>query len=147
MSTRRLIITALVCGMAILVAGGIFLVRVAGSRAERTVAVHTVGEAVRVADLTVTVGRSAPSATAFEIVVTVDASAATLAFPTDAETPWSLVVRTARERLAPSSDVTPCRGQQIRSASRLTCALAFAPGEGPAYLAFDWRGATLRWRL
>ena len=147
MSTRRLIITALVCGMAILVAGGIFLVRVAGSQAERTVAVHAVGDAVRVGDLTVTVDRSLPSATAFEIVVTVDASAAELAFPTDAETPWSLLVRTPRDRRTPSSDVSPCRGQQIGTGGRLTCALAFATGEGPAYLAFDWRGATLRWRL
>src|SRR5262245_65107148 len=32
MSTRRLIITALVCGLAILIAGGIQLVRVADSR-------------------------------------------------------------------------------------------------------------------
>jgi hypothetical protein len=146
-STRRLIITALVCGMAILLAGGIFLVRVAGSQAERTVAVHAVGDPVRVADLTVTVDRSIPSATAYEVVVTVDATAAAIAFPTDAETPWSLLVRTARDRLAPSSAVAPCRGQQIRSGDRLTCALAFGAGDGPAYLAFDWRGATLRWRL
>ena len=147
MSTRRLILTALVCGMAILVAGGVFLVRVAGSRAERTVAVHAVGEAVAVNDLTVTVVRAATTATTVDLVVTVDATAATIAFPTDAETPWSLLIRTPRERLVPNADIAPCRNQQIRGGERLTCALAFAVGDGPAFLAFDWRGATIRWRL
>ena len=37
MSTRRLIITALVCGIAILVAGGAFLMRTARNRADLTV--------------------------------------------------------------------------------------------------------------
>ena len=147
MSTRRLIITALVCGMAILLAGGVFLVRVAGDRAERTVTIHRVGDVVRVGDLTVVVTRVTTRADGVQVGVEVDASGARLAEAADAEAPWSLLVRTPRARLAPLDSERPCRGARIAAGERLACDLAFEAGEGAAFLAFDWLGQAARWRL
>ena len=145
MSTRRLILTALACGMAILVAGGVFLVRAAGSR--HTVTIYRVGDSVRVGGLSVTVARLDARTDAVQVGVEVDATAAPPVAPTDAAAPWTLLIRTLRPALAPTGDGTACRGQQIESGRRLVCELAFAPGEGAAFLAFDWRGDTVRWRL
>lgn len=148
MSTRRLILTALACGMAILVAGGVFLVRVAGSRDDRTVTIHRLGEAVRVGDLSVTIVRVDARTDAVQVGIVVDAMAEpAVTSPTDAAAPWTLLVRTLRPAVAPTGAGTPCRGQQIEPGRRLVCELAFAPGEGAAFLAFDWRGDTVRWRL
>jgi len=147
-STRRLIITALVCGMAILLAGGVFLVRLAGTRADRIVTFHAVGDAVRVGDLTVTVTGVSGRADAVVVGIDVDATAATLAFPTDAGAPWSLLLSgKLRAPVAPPAGATACAGQQIASGRRVTCDLAFARGDGTGFLAFDWRGTPVRWRL
>lgn len=145
MSTRRLIITALVCGMAILLAGGIFLVRVAANQAEQTVTVHRIGDVVRVGDVAVTVTRVSERPDAVEVGVEIDASGATLAQPTDAEAPWSLLIRTPRQRRDASG--TPCRGQTIAGGARLACTVAFEPGDGAAFLSFDLLGDGARWRL
>ena len=53
-STRKLIVVALVCGLAILVAGGIQLFRIAGTD-DRTVEVLAEGEAATVGSVTVSV--------------------------------------------------------------------------------------------
>jgi hypothetical protein len=50
MSTRKLILLALACGLAILIAGGVKLLQVAGE--EPTVAVLTLGSPARVGDVT-----------------------------------------------------------------------------------------------
>lgn len=145
MSTRRLIITALVCGMAILLAGGIFLVRVAQDQANNTVTVHRVGDVVRVGQVAVTVTRVSERADAIEVGVEIDATGATLAQSTDAEEPWSLLVRTPRPRRDATG--TPCRGLAIASGAKLACTVAFEPGDGTAFLSFDLAGSGARWRL
>ncbi|MFM8390727.1 MAG: hypothetical protein ACKOA5_15945, partial [Actinomycetota bacterium] len=53
MSTRKLILTALVCGLAILIAGGIKLIQVAND--EKQVEVLSLGDDVTLGDMTVSV--------------------------------------------------------------------------------------------
>lgn len=143
-STRRLIITALVCGMAILLAGGVFLVRIANNRVEITT--NRIGDVVRVGDLRVTVVRVTEGADALRVGVEIDATDATLAASVDAEERWTLVIGGARDRLEPTGG-TPCRGARIESGRTLTCDLAFAPADGPTYLSFELGEGGARWRL
>jgi hypothetical protein len=124
----------------------VFLVRVAGSRAERTLTIHRVGDVVRVGDLSVIVTRVTERADAVQIGVEIDARAARLAQPADAERPWSLLVRTPRARREATGD-RPCKGQEIAAGATLACDVAFEPGEGAAFLSFDFLGSGARWRL
>lgn len=152
MSTRRLIITALVCGMAILVAGGAFLVRVARNRADLTASVLTVGDSATVGRLVVRVDRFTRRADTVVVGVTIDGSKLTSAdvptLPTDAAAPWSMVIRTPRTPVDPTADDGPaCKGLTIDPGRTVTCAVAFQGGDGAPFLAFSSNGAQVQWRL
>jgi len=147
-STRRLIITALVCGMAILVAGGAFLVRTARNRADLTVNVLGVGDQASVAALKVRVLKVTRRADVIVVGVEVDSRGAALAAPAQADEPWSMVIRTPRAPMSPTAEDGPaCAGQQIAGGQVLSCVLAFANGDGAPFLAFSWQGRQAQWRL
>lgn len=147
MSTRRLIITALVCGMAILVAGGVFLVRVASDGNALTFL--PVGRAATVAGVRATVMGATASAETVDVTVEVDATAATFATPVDVESLWLLVrAGKAPERRTGPVDGTGCRGRALAAGERVRCVVSFAAGEGPNVVSFKWpAGGPVSWRL
>lgn len=137
MSTRKLILTALLCGLAIIVAGGIKLFQVASDTKE--VEVLSLGTVAQLADMTVSVT---------EISQTDVATLATVTMlgveGADANEGWRLLaggsVRAPIERddvdnacVSTSADVT------------LTCVVAFEPSDGSVTVAYIRGGAQSQW--
>jgi hypothetical protein len=144
MSTRRLILAALVCGLAILVAGGIQLVRIANDKPS-TPAVATVGETQLAGTTRATVlGRDASAGL---LLVTVRLEpAGPIA---DAAKGWAV---NAGGLLAPTSPppgrpAPPCRGAAVPAGGSLTCELAFAAGEGRPTVSYSDGGQQRLWTL
>jgi hypothetical protein len=142
-STRKLIITALVCGMAILLAGGVFLLNLARHKDDYTVRdVYRLGESVTLDGTVVTVQgwRRAPDSMIATVQVTTPASAK----PLDASTPWTLLVGSRIER---RSVPDGCDGRTIAPGTTVTCQLGFVPATGTPFLAFALGSHQVQWRL
>ncbi len=145
MSTRRLIAAALVCGLAILLAGGIFLVNLAANREQLTVPDFlAVGQTAEVGGVRATVLGAEATDRAVVLHVRLEPGDEPVA---DAGEGWALVIGTAREPLESDATGMPCRGREVPAGGALECDLAFAGAEGTAFVEYargDDRG---RWRL
>ena len=147
MSTRRLIVTALLCGMAILLAGGVFLVRVARD-GSNTAVFQPLGQPVQAGDVTVTVATVTPGAGSVVVSVVIDAGGGRAVAPlADAAAPWTLRSGATLDPVAPSAAGTTCRGQGVGAGARVACDLAFSRAGGATYLLFTRDRATYQWRL
>jgi hypothetical protein len=145
-STRRLILLALACGMAILVAGSIQLLRI--SRNDTTVEVGRVGTSASIDGVAVTL-LERPESDRVVVQVAVAGDRAAL---DDVAAPWA--VRVGGERFPPvvqafadgppgCSEVGP-----VASGASVECQLGFeATGDGTRYLQFTLRGSTAVWSL
>lgn len=150
MSTRKLILAALVCGLAILLAGGVFLVTLAANRDELTVPdALALGTEADVAGVHATVvGVSEGDAA---ITVNVRVSVDTVAL-TDVGDGWALVVGTARGPVGiPGAAGQPrCAGVALADGT-VECLLAFARGRVPAagagFVEYAHDGDRARWRV
>jgi hypothetical protein len=145
-STRRLILLALACGMAILVAGSIQLFRI--SRNEPTVEVGRIGTSATIDGVSVTlVGQPESDRVVVRVAVAGDRAALD-----DVAAPWA--VRVGVERFSPvqrgfddgppgCTEVGP-----VASGATAECQLGFdASGVGTRYLQFTLQGATAVWSL
>ncbi len=145
MSTRKLILTALVCGLAILLAGGIQLVLLAKSTSTATVLRQ--GASAPVGGAVITVSSSAATADAQSVTVRLDAGSTAIA---DAGEGWALL---RGGELRPRVDVpagaalADCAGRPIAANASLTCLLAFAPGDGTAIVSYSRGGEQSQWTL
>jgi hypothetical protein len=140
--TRTLLLLAFVCGLVILVAGVVQLVRIAGeSDADNDESFHALGEEVEVGDLTVVVG----SYTEAGGVATVDVTLGGVDDPDGADE-FRLVV--PDESLSPSGDGDDACGATTVAAQtcRLTFDVAEAPG-GPRVLLYRRGEDVARWEL
>ena len=145
MSTRKLILTALVCGIAILVAGGALFLKL---RNHQTIEVNEQGQAVGVGPYTVTAVGTSVSGLARVVHVRVVADATAPAVP-DLEGAFSLTIGEIRPRQDPPPGTTPCRKLPLDPGASAECDVAFAElAKGTAYLAFRGLGTVeVRWRL
>lgn len=136
MSTRKLILTALLCGLAIVVAGAAKLLQVAGG--DSRVAVLALGERAEVADMSVVVTRV--QQTPEETLVTVSMMGVEGA---DANEGWRLLA--GGEVLAPSTaaDLAPCA--DTKADVEGTCVLGFPPTRGTVTVAYLRGGAQKQW--
>ena len=143
MSTRKLILAALFCGRAILLAGGIQLVLLARSKTTATVldegAVATVGDA----RATVVAGIVSDN----EVVVTVRLTAGSPI--SDAGVGWALNANglQPRREVGATEAVPPCDGQSVAAGATLTCLVAFAQGDGTRYVSYSRGGHQAEWQL
>jgi hypothetical protein len=145
-STRRLILLALVCGMAILVAGSIQLLRI--SRNEPTVEVGRIGTSATIDGVAVTLlGQPESNRVLVRVAVAGDRAALD-----DVAAPWA--VRVGAERFSPVqlgfADEPPgCTDVgRVASGASVDCQLGFdASGTGTRYLQFTLQGATAVWSL
>jgi hypothetical protein len=145
-STRRLITLALICGLAILVAGGVMLVRLVRDRDRLTI--HTLAPATPA-----TVGGVGVRITAHNradgvarIVVAIDTP------PdhglADAANGFSLNIGGLRDPQTPTGTEAPaCRGLVVAPSQSVSCALAFSDRPGSATLAYAHRGEQAEWSL
>lgn len=136
MSTRKLILTALVCGLAIVVAGAAKLLQVAGS--DTRITVLALGKTVDVADMTVTV--SEVRQTTGETLVTVSMLGVEGA---DAAEGWRLLA--GSEVLAPADTQGGERCADTRQAVAESCTLHFPATRGSVTVAYLRGGAQMQW--
>jgi hypothetical protein len=145
-STRRLIVLALICGLAILVAGGVMLVRLVHDRDRLTI--HTLAPSTPA-----TVGGVSVRITAHERVAGVARIVVVIDTPsdhglTDAADGFSLNIGGLRDPQTPAgTDVPACRGLVVAPSQSVSCALAFSDRPGSATLAYAHRGAQAEWSL
>lgn len=148
MKTRTLIALAIGCGVAILVAGGVFLWRVLANRDELTVPeIRAPGQSQQVGPVTATVAGSSDVGTVVVVRVHLQSSEPFA----DAGRGWSLVVTgdtTARAPVpVPAGEGAGCAGHAVEPGVGLDCALAFPAGDGDRYVAFAVGGTQRQWKL
>ncbi|MFM8826613.1 MAG: hypothetical protein ACKORY_01265 [Actinomycetota bacterium] len=141
MSTRRLILTALLCGIAIVVAGGIKLLQVANEDAE--IVVLALGTSSTLGDMTVSVDAVDQSQSGTDVTVTmrgVDGA--------DATEGWRMLAGGKVE--APTG--TGSTGLPGRSACTFTsaagsgpCVVSFPASEGTVTIAYLRAGGQSQW--
>jgi hypothetical protein len=146
MSTRRLILLALACGMAILVAGSVQLLRL--SRSENTVEIGAVGTAATIDGVGVTFLEHS-AADRVVVRIAVPDGREELA---DAASPWAVRVGgtpfPAIRSVFPSGPADCAEIGPVAGGESAECQLRFAPtGEGTRYLQFTLRGKTAVWSL
>jgi hypothetical protein len=145
-STRKLIGLALLCGLAILVAGGIQLFRIADARDE-PIEVLTVGEAGTVQGVTATVAgvqRAGP----IVLAVSVAASSASSGVD-DLASAW-LVTSDGRAHepvAVPEGAGTSCSADPLPAGASSSCVLAFEAADGEAFARFRIGDEVLVWGL
>jgi hypothetical protein len=144
-STRKLIAAALLCGLAILVAGGIQLFRIS-DRSGRTVEVLAEGQPATVGGVRVTVDGSAIRSDG-RLAVGVS-----LAGPSALEVPASSFTLLAGGKLQPAvgddtGDGTDCPSTIAVSSEATRCLLTFTAHDGTATLSFSHSGEQQLWRL
>jgi hypothetical protein len=144
-STRRLIVTALICGLAILLAGGVMLVRLARDRDRLTIRVLAADSPATVDGVGVRITAHDRSAGTANIVVHLDTADHGLA---DAAAGFSLNIGGLRDPQTPASTEVPgCRGLAVPAAESVSCALAFSDRSGSATLAYAHGGEQAEWSL
>jgi hypothetical protein len=148
-STRKLILTAIACGLAILIAGGVFLFRTLGNKEALTVKNAAVGETRTVAGAEVRV--TAWRRQGDQILATVAMKMTDVDARTgSAESPWTMLIGTQSAPVAPiglTSGELPCRGITLTQGNPTTCVLAFPDAKGTPYLAFSLAGKQAQWLL
>lgn len=139
MSTRKLILTALVCGLAIMLAGGFKLLQVAGDDARAEVL--TLGTSATLGDMTVSVESVDQRSDATVVTVTMSGVEGA-----DAVEGWRLLV--GGEVVGPvqsdePGDASTCATTSLAPPS--TCTIRFAPSEGSVTVAYLRAGAQSQW--
>ena len=137
MSTRKLILTALVCGLAILIAGGIKLIQVAND--EKQVEVLSLGDDVTLGDMTVSVLDidRRPDAT----LVTVTMTGVDLA--TGAADGWRLLADGRVREAVDSDDPRACRA--VTATEPTQCTVRFDSAESAPTVAYVRAGEQRQW--
>ena len=131
MSTRKLILAALACGLAILLAGGVQLFLL--SRGSNQASVLAEGATTKVATVQVTVVSSTLEGAE---VVAVVRLAPTLAVG-DAAEGWALNANGLQTPRTPSDGpVVACQGKVVAPGASLTCRVAFAAGKGSRLMSY-----------
>lgn len=138
MSTRKLILTALVCGLAIMLAGGFKLIQVARDDVE--VKVLELGTMSTLGDMTVSVTEI--RATADRTLVKVTITGVDGADPREG---WRLLAngKVATPVESRPTDGVPCA--TVSATSTQTCDIAFAPATGSVTVAYLRSGLQSQW--
>lgn len=139
MSTRKLILTALVCGLTIMLAGGFKLLQVAGD--DRRAEVLALGVSSTLGDMTVAVESLEQRADATVVTVTMSGVEGA-----DASEGWRLLV--GGEVSGPLVTDPPGAATTCATTSKstpVTCTIGFAPSEGSVTVAYLRAGAQSQW--
>ena len=137
MSTRKLILTALLCGLAILIAGGVKLIQVANDEAE--VEVLAFGDEATLGDMTgsvIDIDRR-PDATLVTVTMTgVDLTSG-------AADGWRLLADGRVQEPAKSSEVNGCT--TVAAGSPTRCTVGFEAVESAPTVAYVRAGEQRQW--
>jgi hypothetical protein len=146
--TRTLILLAAACGLAILVAGGVFIWRVTANRDQLTVPeIRSPGQSQQIGDVTATVAGSSDVGS----VVVVRVQLQSGEDRPDAGAGWSLVVSgdtTARRPVTvPDGQGPACAGMRLAAHEAVACSLAFPAGNGDRFVALAVGDIQRQWKL
>lgn len=138
MSTRKLILTALVCGLAILIAGGVKLFQVADR--ETTVEVLDLGDTATLGDMTVSVLAISDSADATLVTV----SMVGVDLESGAEDGWRMLADgKVAEPLLVQDQPGACATTSVSTA--VECVVAFGPADKTRTVAYIRAGEQRQW--
>ncbi len=148
MKTRTLILLAMACGLAILVAGGAFFWRVIVNKDELTVPeIRAPGQSQQIGPVTATVTGSADTGEVVVVQVHLESGDRL----DDAGHGWSMVISgdtAARAPVTvPSGHGPACAGTAVEPGRALDCAVAFPSGDGDRYVAFAVGRVQRQWKL
>ena len=144
MKTRTLILLAMACGLAILVAGGVFLGRVIANKDELTVPDPAgVGETQQVGPVRATLLDYAVVGDQLDVTVRMETNAP---LP-DAGTGWALLVDGKLADPVASPGGRACAGTPVVAGQPLECSLAFRAAAGDRFVAFAAAAQQRLWRL
>ena len=134
MSTRKLILTALICGLAIMVAGGTKLFQMATE--EATSLVYSLGTSKTLSDMTVSV---------MDVQQNTDATLVTVTMVGveggNAAEGWRLIV--GSDVISPLLSKTDC--QSTTTDAAITCVVGFPESKGSVTVAYLRAGQQSRW--
>lgn len=136
MSTRKLILTALICGIVIMLAGGFKLLQISSDDSEVTFL--PVGADATLGDMTVSVRSVEQQTDATRVTVTmvgVDGA--------DALEGWRLVA--SGEAVVPVVETGDTACRVTSATSPATCVVTFPPSEGTVTVAYLRAGARAQW--
>ena len=138
MSTRKLILTALLCGIAIMFAGGVKLFQVSSDESE--VQLLALGSQATLGDMTVSVNAVSKSATQTLVEVSMQGVEGA-----DALSGWRMLVGAVISEAQPLSDGsgTPCTTTKL--AEPTVCTVAFPVSEGTPTIAYIRAGQQEQW--
>ena len=142
-STRKLIAVALLCGLAILVAGGIQLFRIS-DRSDRTVEVLDEGQSATVGGVQVQVVSSVRTGSALGVSVRLGAPGDGTSVPLSS---FTLLVGGGLERATPGASPSACPDPVPLTPTLMSCDVAFPAREGTATLSFSHGGQQRLWHL
>lgn len=138
MSTRKLILTALVCGLAILIAGGVKLIQV--SDKETTVEVLSMGETATLGDMTVSVVDIAESGESTLVKVTMVG----VELASGAADGWRMLADgLVAEPLLVQDHPEACDAVSV--ATPVTCVVGFGPADSEPTIAYVRAGEQSQW--
>jgi hypothetical protein len=143
--TRNLVVLALLCGMAILIAGGFQLLRLASSKDDQ-VTVLAPGTVVDMDGVGVTVREATLSDGVTDVLVQLDARDATLL---DASVGWALLAK--GQLLDPVEPVTgtaaPCDGIEVPQGTTMQCLLGFEGNGAGGTVSYSRSDQQQQWAL
>jgi hypothetical protein len=142
-STRRLIAVALLCGLAILVAGGIQLFRIS-DRSGRTVEVLEEGQSATIGGVQVEVVSSVRRSDDFAVSVRLGAPGDGTSVPLSS---FTLLVGGDLERAVAGSGPSACPDPVPLTPTLTFCDVGFPSREGTATLSFSHGGQQRLWHL
>jgi hypothetical protein len=144
-STRRLIIAALVCGLAILVAGVVQLLRIADTR-DRDVSILAQGDTATVGGVSLTVSGSTVTDQVVEVAVRFAPAEVDVPVPV---TSFTLLVGGKLEQPTNTASTLPpgCPPTILVGSSGVACTVSFPHRSGTATVAFSQSGEQEVWRL
>ena len=148
-STRKLILTAMACGMAILLAGGVFLFRTLGNKDALTVNTAVLGETRSINSIEVTVVSWRRTEGQIHATVKV-ATRAPQAPIAKADIGWTMLVGVQLSPVAPvglQPGEASCNGSSYEPGKPSICVLSFADAKGTPYLAYSLDAKQVQWVL
>jgi hypothetical protein len=148
-STRKLILTAIACGLAILIAGGVFLFRTLGNKEALTVKNAAVGETRSLDSLDATVLSWQRRLGQIQVRVKVATHVAE-APPFKADRGWTMLVAVPLTPEAPTgiaAGETACSDTTYAPGTPAICVLAYPDTKGTPYLAYSNGSKQVQWAL
>jgi hypothetical protein len=149
-STRKLILLALACGLAILVAGSVQLLRIRNGGSSTL----EIGDSTELATVTARVSSATVENESFRVAVRLGVAATATSALQDSVSGWTLLAAGLKKPVAAegagAGSLRSCAGLAVSPGDSIDCLLVFPVATGDresAYVTFTFAGRSATWRL